>query len=118
MSEERWIINTWDQLKAAVEDKIIPVKHSLVISVDRNGAILIGSPFFDTDEKAARYFHKKKAFFGEGRGVECRKDGIEKAIAWAAERYGYRAQWVGNAMRDKVPVIVNKTYPIRRRAKP
>ncbi len=115
MSEERMIINTWDQLKAAVEDALIPVKHSLMISVDRNGVILIGSPFFDTDPKSVWYHYKKKVFFGTGRGVACRKDGIAQAMAWAAERYGYNGPWVGNAMHDKIPAIVNKTYPIKRR---
>jgi hypothetical protein len=117
MSEESArIINTWDQLTAAVAAKIIPKKHALAISYQAparhvvSAGVFIWSPFFETDPKAAWYDHGR-ATFSDDRDV-----GTVQAREWAAAR-GYTGGWARNAFRDWVPTVVQENFPIKRRSK-
>lgn len=110
------IINTHDQLVAAVRAKIIPKKHALAISYTAPARHVIASglhawsPFFKTDPHSSAWYHNKiKHFVGLDR-----VQGLPEAIAWVSVTYGYEGAWVGNAMRDKVPAIVQKMFPIKR----
>lgn len=118
MSEEtRRIVNTWDQLQRARLDGVIHKKHALAITYrpsarhNAGSGVVVWSPFFETDPDAAWYHHKRK-WFGHDRAA-----GFEEARAWVAETYGYTGTWVGNAMRDQVPQVVQKKYPIKRHKK-
>lgn len=111
----RPIVNTWEQLKAAVAAKLLPKEHALAISIGQHGEALVWSPFFKTNPKdAAWYHHKNKAFFGRGSANERRRSAIAEAIDWARKTYGYAGAFVGNALRDQVPEIVQKKFPIKR----
>jgi hypothetical protein len=116
------LINTHDQLKAAVAAGIIPKRHALAITASTMAAsayrhgVVVYSPLFKTDTQAAWYHHGCKWFHGEGRARAEQEQARSLAIAWVAETYGYRGEWVGNRMRDKVPAIVQKRFPIPGRA--
>lgn len=105
-------INTWEQLVAAVKTNTIPKKHALAISYSTSFPAIgtcVWSPFFKTrPEGTAWYENGCKYFHGT------RERGLEEAIAWVKETYGYDGPWVGNAMREKVPEIVQKNFKLRR----
>jgi hypothetical protein len=117
--DEPRLINTWDQLHAAAEAKLLPKKHLLAI-MRRELSVQVGSPFFQTDPKAHWTHYGKKAFFGaDGTHGRARTaSAIAQAVTWVQETYGYTGPWAGNARRDKVPKIVQKKFPIKRRKKP
>jgi hypothetical protein len=117
--DEPRLINTWDQLHAAAKAKLLPTKHLLAIMQGEH-AVLVGSPFFKTDPEAHWTHYGKKAFFGaQGlRGRARTASAVTQAIAWVQETYGYLGSWAGNAWRNKVPKIVQKKFPIKRRKKP
>lgn len=117
MTEQR-IVNTFDQLKAAVAAKIIPKKHALALSRGEHGTVIVWSPFFKTDLKAAWYHHEQKAFFGDGVGHARHANGNKKAAAWVRTKYGYAGGWKRNAIQDLVPLIVQERLPIPRRPRP
>lgn len=121
--EQKYLVNTYDQLVAAVTAKLIPKKHAVAISYQAYQARIAGggthawSPFFQTDPRpdCAWYHHHKKAFYGDR--MSDRADAAEKAKAWVRETYGYAGEWKRNAFRDWVPAIVQETFPIPRRPK-
>lgn len=109
------IINTYDQLKAAVESGLIEKEKAVAVSYyprpsGRMGMVQcnksqIYSPFFKTDPESAWYDHGNKTFTGS------RATSFPKAKAWASETYGI-TDWKPNAMRCHVPSIVQKHFPI------
>ncbi len=118
MSEET--INTWDQLVKAYKAKLLPVKHTLAISRGEHGTAQVWSPYFLTNPSKdnAWYNHDKKTFHGDGNSTRLAfKDAVEKAKAWAKETYGYEGEWKGNSMRDLIPVIAHKNFPLRKTPK-
>lgn len=117
------LINTWDQLRAAVllgviqQDRAVAVGWSWNLGRGhyRTGA-QVWSPFFDvgdrekahwTDvwhgQKVPRHFHS------------LRHDGLtgarKAAIAWAMQTYGY-TEFKRNRVGDWVPAEVQKALPI------
>lgn len=110
------IVNTWDQLQAAVAAELLPKAHAFAISYTAPArhvviaGMSIWSPFIKTDPNSAWYAHGRKTFDSN------REKGTAEAIAWAADR-GYRGPWKRNAMLDWVPAIVQETFPIKRRPK-
>jgi hypothetical protein len=107
------IINTWGQLEAAVEAGIIPKEKAVALSYapsETQGCSVantrVFSPFFKTHPgEAAWYQYGDMSFSGN------RSSSMEEAKAWAEERYGI-TEWKGNRMRDVVPAIVQKHFPI------
>lgn len=119
MEDEKRLCNASDQLRAAVAAKLLPQKHALAIS-PREHKAEVYSPFFKTDPKAAWYNHGKKVFYGMGRGVHGRAATLaafNEAVKWVQDTYGYTGPWLGNALQQKVPAIVQKNFPIKRRPK-
>ena len=114
---QRNIINTWDQLVAAVRTKLLPKKHGLSISHGEHGKAQVWSPYFLTDPSKdnAWYNYGRKTFYGDGNSrALAYKDAVEKAKAWVQETYGYEGEWKGNSMRDLVPVVAHKNFPLRK----
>lgn len=117
----RSIINTHDQLTAAVEAGVITKRQAIAVSYDARPEGRMGmaqgdkasvwSPYFDTDPQAAWYNYKKKTFVGN------RSESVPKALEWAAAIAGV-TQWSGNRQRCKVPAIVQKRFPIPARKAP
>lgn len=115
------IINTYDQLKAAVEAGLIPKEKAVAVSYYPRPSGMMGwamcdktqvfSPFFTTDPKAALYDYNQKTFIGR------RSESFPKAKTWASETYGI-TEWKPNMMRAHVPSIVQERFPIRRKPMP
>lgn len=115
------IINTYDQLKAAVESGLIEKEKAVAVSYSPRPTGRMGmaecdksqvySPFFKTDPKSAWYDHGNKTFTGN------RAISFPKAKVWASETYGI-TDWKPNATRSHVPSIVQKHFPIRRKPSP
>lgn len=109
------IINTYDQLNAAVTAGIIPKEQAVAVFFHPARSVIpsrciVCSPFFKTDPSgAAWYDHGDKAFSGR------KAESVIEAMAWASKTYGI-TDWAGNRMRDKVPAIVQKRLPIPKRA--
>jgi hypothetical protein len=113
------IINTYDQLKAAVSAGILPKNQALAVTYHarpqgRMGIAMcnksqVYSPFFKTDPNSAWYDYGHKTFIGN------RAESFPKAKEWASEQYGI-TDWLPNAMRCHVPAIVQKRFPIRKEA--
>jgi len=105
-------INTFDQLKKAVEDRLITAKQAIAISyhppearsVKANGC-KIWSPFFKTDKDAHFLDYGAKYIAGN------KKESLPLAIKWAIEQYG-ELNFVRNRMGDYVPKIVNDKFPL------
>lgn len=114
------IINTAMQLHAAADTKLLPREHLLAIMQGEHG-VHVWSPFFKTDPAAAWFNHGKKTFYavevvGGARARTAAAFGL--ALAWVQETYGYAGPWAGNAHRNKVPEIVQKKFPIKKRKRP
>lgn len=115
-TEPARLVNTWDQLHAAVAAKLIPKKHALAISYQAparhvvSAGVFIWSPFFRTDPKAAWYDHFCMTFSDD------REVGTVQAKLWASER-GYTGEWKRNAMLDWVPAVVQENFQIKKRPK-
>ena len=109
------IINTWDQLKAAVEAGITPRGQAVAISYTNPDyrSVLpqrsqVWSPFFNVDPKSHYSDNGAKSFTG------LRAESLPRAKEWAAERYGVK-EWKRNRMHDYVPAAVNDAFPIPKR---
>lgn len=113
----RQIINTYDQLKAAVASGLLPKEKAVAVTYYRRPSGRMGiaqcdksqvlSPFFKTDPNPSWYNYGHKTFSGS------RAHSFSIAKAWASETYGI-TDWKPNAMRCHVPAIVQKTFPIRK----
>jgi len=111
----RVIINTYDQLRAAVESKLISPKQAVAISYTpptshstHGRTTHIYSPFFATNPLAAWYDNDKKAFVGN------KKESMPLAIAWATQEYKI-IDWKRNRFGDMVPAQVQIMFPIPKR---
>lgn len=110
------LINTYDQLKAAVELGVISRSKAVSISyhprpTGRMGMAQISksvvySPFFKTDPNAPWYDYGNKTFSGK------RSESFEKAKEWASETYGIK-EWKANRMRCHVPAEVQDKFPLQ-----
>ena len=115
------IINTYDQLKAAVASGILSKEKAVAVvyyprpsgrmGIAQCDKSQVYSPFFKTDPNAAWYDYGHKTFTGN------RASSFEKAKAWASETYGI-TEWKPNANRSHVPAIVQKRFPIHRQPEP
>lgn len=105
-------MNTYEQLKKAVEAELITKHQALVISyhkpeyrsVKSNGCA-VWSPFFQTDKNAHWSDYGNKFFIGN------KKESLPLAMEWAIGTYG-ELNFVRNRMGDYVPKIVNDKFPI------
>ncbi len=111
------IINTHDQLVAAVEAGIIPKRRAVTIGralAPGRGVRYWGwdvySPYFNTDPTAAWYQYGQKLFLSDPD----QNAALDAAMTWAMKRYGVTA-WKRNRMGDWVPIEVQKALPIPKR---
>jgi hypothetical protein len=115
------IINTSDQLKAAVEAGIITKRQAVAVSYSPRPSGRMGmaqcdksqvfSPFFKTDPDSAWYDYGNKTFSGN------RAESFPRAKAWASDTYGI-TDWKPNKSRCHVPAIVQERFPIRQEMPP
>jgi hypothetical protein len=110
------LINTHDQLIAAVEGGTIEEAKAVAVSYhakpagrlgwgDASGA-LAWSPFMVLSESVWR--HGGAKHFPAGRNW---REAVEQAKAWASEKFGI-TDWARNRVGDFVPAEVNAKHPI------
>jgi len=112
------LVNTYDQLHAAVEEGIIPKEKAVALMYQPNdysrggssARMQVASPFFKTDPRpeAPWYNYNTKTFLGK------RSESQPLAIEWATKEYGI-TEWKRNRMGDLVPAIVQKKFPLPKR---
>lgn len=106
------IINTHDQLVAAVKAGVIAKEKAVAVCYSPGASrrcephkATVYSPFFKTDPKGHWANHGSKAFVGK------RAESVPAALAWATKRYRIK-EWKGNRWGDKVPAIVQEKFPL------
>ncbi len=114
------IINTNDQLKAAVEAGTIGKSKAVAVSYHARMSGRMGyadcsraevwSPFFKADPDAAWYCYGAK-HFSAGQNW---RESIEEAKRWASKKYGIK-KWARNSFGGFVTAIVNEKHPIPKR---
>lgn len=117
----REIINTYDQLRAAVKAGLIAKEKAVAVSynprpsgrmgIARCNKSTVYSPFFKTNPNSAWYDYGNKTFTGN------RNASFLLAKIWASETYGI-TEWKPNAMRAHVPAIVQDRFPILHKPSP
>lgn len=112
------LINTYDQLKAAVEAGIITQKQAISISYaaysgrgSSGSRWQVWSPYFKTDPEGHWTDYGKKSFPVYKNN---RKEILEEVKKWVADNYGI-TDWKFNRAREYVPSIVNEKLPIPKR---
>lgn len=115
------LINTYDQLKAAVADGVIPENRAVAVSYHACARGRLGygdcskamvfSPFFQVNPKAHWRDQGAMTFIVMGRNW---REYIETAKRWASKRFGI-TEWARNRMGDYVPAKVNRLYPLPKR---
>jgi hypothetical protein len=123
VSETMKLINTHDQLVAAVEAGTITKRQAIAVSYYAKPSGRMGyaecaraavwSPFFAVDPQARWYEHGAKSFL---RMSGPWKDAVKQAKKWASDRFKISA-WARNRVGEWVPTIVNENHPIPRREK-
>ena len=127
------LINTHDQLRAAVASGLLDQQHALAIAPSysagagndgpQNGWLLF-SPYFDTDPTASWYHHGQLWFGYPETGpallaavpvAKVRKAqkelSLQAAVAHARQVYSL-PEWSRNRLGDYVPAQVESTFPI------
>ncbi len=116
----RPLVNTWNQLTAAVAAGIIAQERAVAVgyvSPATRGAVSgwrVWSPFFKTDP-AASYPWSGKKWFSPQPGNQWRDPA--EPIAWAIEQYGI-TDWRRNRVGEYVPAEVEEQCPIPPRGRP
>lgn len=122
MTNERDIINTHDQLRAAGGGVAIVPNYTgtrtqyfygwAVYRVNEHGQQIATNP------KAPWYDYGKQVFGAMGAGgktpAERSRNALAAAKAWVAERGWYDGEWARNRARDYVPKDINARFPIRK----
>lgn len=105
-------MNTYEQLKKAVENRLINQKQAIAISYHRHeprevrsNGCQVWSPFFSTDKDAHFSNYGAKSFTGN------KKESLPRATEWAVKTYG-ELNFVRNKLGDYVPKVVNDNFPI------
>lgn len=124
--EARRVVNTWEQMRLAgtsvaivksyggIREKYVSGWHVLrfvngvhVPSGKKQEGYHPDNPHHD---KAFSSFGPRDKSFGERQQIA-----LAAAVKWVKAQGWYDGEWVGNAQGDKVPVAVNKQWPIKRR---
>jgi hypothetical protein len=113
------LINTYDQLRCAVNSGTITEKHAVACSYHRRptGRIgwcqinqtLVSSPFFKAINGAPSWYGGYPRIFSGPKSTS-----LTEAQAWASKQYGI-TEWARNSLGDYVPAVVNKAHPVPKR---
>ena len=119
----RQIINTWDQLMAAIADRIsatpVAIGSAVLPYDDKQSGWYVWSPVKPTDPTSAWYHCGCKYFsiFAHASTRSQRKAAaLVEAMKWADDNYG-PFEWAKNKMGDYIPADINKAFPLRKEPK-
>lgn len=120
------IINTYDQMREAVRQGIIPETQAVwltylpyVARMSGGSQWYVRAITFKTNPKVKGKYY---AHWSDGGDMaflvynESWQEVLVKAKEWCREKYGI-TEWSRNRMRDYVPSIVNKKLPIPKKEK-
>lgn len=115
------LINTHDQLAAAVAAGTIGKKRAVAVSYHARPSGRMGSAdcskaqvwaaFFVVAPKAPWYDYGQKSFYPISKRWH---EAVEEAKEWASETFGIK-EWKRNRFGDFVPAEVNDKHPIPKR---
>ena len=133
------LVNTHDQLQAAVASNLLPPRRALAICVsylmssgtsNPQDGYLLYSPFFATDPQAAWYHHGQRWFGFHSvspilppgadpaqRRKIVKQATLEAAIDYCASIYDH-SEWKRNRQGDWVPAVVELAFPIPKEKSP